>query len=102
MGEERDRIRTDRGQTGDKVPAPDPGNVPMSADAETGGVRTDPSAAALDQGRREAIGARVADQEIAGAARLRQGRGPRPTLLLWSALVGAVLLGAVLAAAGLG
>ena len=44
---------------------------------------------------------RVAGEPISGAARLTQGRGSRPSLLLWSALVGAVVLGAVLAAAGL-
>ena len=102
MNEERDRIRTDSGQTGDKVPVSDPATVPISADAETGGARTNPAAAAADLSRREAIGARVADQEIAGAARLTHGPRPRPNLLLWSALAGAVLLGAALAAAGLG
>jgi hypothetical protein len=100
MGDESDRIRTDRGETGDKAPAPDPATVPISADAETGGARIDPSAAAADRARRAAIGARVADQEIAGAHRLRQGRRKRPSPLLWSALVAAVLLGAILAAAG--
>lgn len=102
MSDERDRVRTDRGGTGDKVPAKDPATVPISADAETGGVPTDPSAAVADRSRREAMGARVAGEQIAGAARLTQGRRSRPSLLLWSALVGAVLLGAVLAAAGLG
>ena len=100
MGDEPDRIRTDRGKTGDKVPAPDPATVPISADAETGGARTDPSAAAADGARREAIGARVADQEIAGAERLQQRQRTRPSLLMWSALIGAVLLGVVLAAMG--
>lgn len=100
MGDEPDRIRTDRGETGDKVPAPDPATVPNSADAETGGARTDPSAAAADRARRAAIGSRVADQEIAGAHRLQQRQPTRPSLLMWSALIAAVLLGAVLAAAG--
>jgi hypothetical protein len=101
MSEERDRVRTDRGRTGDKVPARDPATVPISADAETGGARTDPSAERADGSRRAAIGDRVAGEPISGAARLTQGRGSRPSLLLWSALVGAVVLGAVLAAAGL-
>ena len=101
MSDERDRMRTDRGLTGDKVPARDPATVPISADAETGGTGTHPGAAEADRSRRGAIGQRVADQEIAGAHRMRHGRRSRPSLLLWSALIGAVLLGAALAAAGM-
>jgi hypothetical protein len=101
MSDERDRIRTDRGLTGDKVPVRDPATVPFSADAETGGTRTHPAAAEADRSQRSAIGQRVAEQEIAGAHRLHQGRRSRPSLLLWSALIGAVLLGAALAAAGM-
>jgi hypothetical protein len=101
MSNERDRIRTDHGGTGDKAPGLDPATVPISADAETGGTRTHPTAAEADRSRRHAIGQRVADQEIAGAHRLRQGNRARPSLLLWSALIGAVLLGAALAAAGM-
>jgi hypothetical protein len=101
MSNERDRIQTDRGGTGDKVPVQDPATVPISADAETGGARTHPTAAEADRSQRGAIGQRVADQEIAGAHRLQQGNRSRPSLLLWSALIGALLLGAALAAAGM-
>ena len=93
--------RTDRGGAGDKVPAPDHATAPLPADAESGGVRTDPEAAEIDAARRRAIGRRVAEQEVAGARRLMQGGGRGSGRFLWFLLAMGAALGAALAVLGL-